>query len=1050
MADPDTIDKNPKLKPDQDYTGLRKSGLEYIQELGSAIWTDYNEHDPGITILEALCFAITELGYRTSIPMADLLAGTDGKIIQDAYTLFSAKKILTQSPLNIDDYRKMLIDIIGISNAWLFHHSHYKDDSNNVVQTGEVPVWADCENDMLKTAQPSGQSHQVYLRGLYKVFLDLDDDPQLGDLNNSEIVLPNPAVVSSGSPPITTPVIAGLVSLIIDFPVWNANLSLFVADLSDSSIILTAVGTPVQVGTDNAWTLPIAISVTPAVNFNVTVSIGLQAADQTIATQDIADFFNNTDFCKLLLNIYLKKIQKVNGIMKEAIRKLETNRNLCEDFVSIEIIKDEEIAFCFDIDVAADADMVEVQARVYFAIDQYLNQPVNFYLLSEMVAKGFTVDEIFDGPRMHHGFIDTQELENTPLQKKIYASEIISKLMDIASVLAVRNFRMTAYGDDGKAIADEIGQEWCITALNWHKPILSETKSKITFYKNQFPYLANTAQTDALLDQFLALAQRNKLTGKADDLQAVIGNYFPLDHYSSVEYLFPMTYRIGNYELPPPITDERMAQTRQLKAYLLFFDQLLADFLSQLKNAKELFSTNDIKHTYYAQYIDGISDIDNIYRNTSDGTLKTLLANQDSTIGPPADPNLPPDPPNGWEKLYETNGTYTDRRNRFLDHLMARFAESFNDYVFLIYTLNYDTQEETKIDSTDLIKNKIKFLQDYPTLSYRRDRAYDYYPQNVDYSMGKLWDTDNVSGLEEKLCLLGGFSDDPPSPGGEIKRSYYRRNLYSLGKYAITPDPTANPLGPFKFAYTAGANQLTSISPYLTTADLIAVLPQFVTYLLAEEYYSIEKVSSSPVLWRIFVVDEKGKQLAQSGTFSTKKAASSAVQTFITEFDKETDVEGLHLVEHILLRPREADYNLAPVCLDDCCDTCGEDDPYSFRMSIVLPYWPLHMRSMAFRDYFERIVRREIPAHTMVKICWVDDVSMFNFEAVYKNWLTDLANFKAGAITAAMFKTSNDNLINILFNLHSVYPVAVLHDCVESQGTNPVMLGKTALGSFKS
>lgn len=1041
MADTATIDKNPVLKPDQDYDSLRQSGLEYIQDLGSAIWTDYNEHDPGITILEALCYAITELGYRTSMPMVNLLTGNDGKITQDAYTLFSAKKILTQSPLNIDDYRKLLIDVIGVSNAWLFHKSHYKDQNNVVTPAGEVQIWADCENDILTYTQPPGKPHPVYLRGLYKVFLDLDDDPQLGDLNNSEVIVPSPAVVSPKSPLVS----AGLVSLTIDFPVWNANPQLLTANPADPTIMLKLDTSQsiTQIGTDNSWSVPFIITTLTPVKFVATVSMGLQPADQTIGIPDITNFFNDPVFAGLVLTIYLKKIQKVNGIMEEVVRKLEKNRNLCEDFVSIEIIKDEEIAFCFDIDVTPDADMVEVQAEVYFAIDQYLNPPVNFYLLGEMLAKGYTVDQVFDGPKMHHGFIDTTELENTNLQKKIYASEIISKLMNIKSVLAVRNFRMTAYGDDGKAIADETGQEWCITVMPWHKPVLSETKSKITFYKNQFPYLTNTGQVDALLDQFLSLAQRNKLTGTADDLTMPEGNYFPLDHYTSIEYLFPMTYRIGSYELPPPATDDRIAQTRQLKAYLLFFDQLLADFLSQLKNAKDMFSTNDIKQSYYAQFITGINDIDNIYRSSNTGTLQALLANQDASVAPSS-----ATPPNPWERLYETNETFTNRRNRFLDHLMARFAESFNDYVFLMYTLSYDTQEETKIDPADLIKSKIKFLQDYPTISYRRDRAYDYYPEKPDFTIDttKLWDTDNVSGLEEKLCLLGGFSDD----AGTGTPSYFRRNLYSLGKYAITPDPTANPAGPFQFAYTAGPYQLTSIKTYPDTTSLIADLPQFVTYLLAEDYYSVEKVSTTPATWQIFVVDDNGNKLAQTGTFTTKKAATAAVQAFITEFDQENDIEGLHLVEHILLRPRAIGYGFPPVCLDDCCDTCGEDDPYSFRISIVLPYWPLHMRSMAFRDYFEQIIRREIPAHTMVKICWIDDASMFQFEAAYKNWITALANFKAGAIDATAFEPVNTNLINILYNLHSVYPVAVLHDCEESENTNPVMLGKTALGSFKS
>jgi hypothetical protein len=30
--------------------------------------------------------------------------------------------------------------------------------------------------------------------------------------------------------------------------------------------------------------------------------------------------------------------------------------------------------------------------------------------------------------------------------------------------------------------------------------------------------------------------------------------------------------------------------------------------------------------------------------------------------------------------MAETGDMFLDRRNRFLDHLLARFAESFNDY----------------------------------------------------------------------------------------------------------------------------------------------------------------------------------------------------------------------------------------------------------------------------------------------------------------------------------------------------------------------------------
>src|SRR5207249_4808119 len=146
------------------------------------------------------------------------------------------------------------------------------------------------------------------------------------------------------------------------------------------------------------------------------------------------------------------KIQKSKNIIQTAIRSLNVNRNLCEDFVSVTTVKDEEIAICCDIDVSPDADIEEVQAEVFYAIEEYLNPSIKFYLLNEMIAKGCTTDEIFEGPVLQHGFIDTKELEKAQLRKEIYTSDIINLVMDIKGVLAVKNFRMTKYGSDGKPV----------------------------------------------------------------------------------------------------------------------------------------------------------------------------------------------------------------------------------------------------------------------------------------------------------------------------------------------------------------------------------------------------------------------------------------------------------------------------------------------------------------------------------------------------------------------------------------------------------------------
>ena len=88
-------------------------GLEHIQRLSSQIWTDYNLHDPGITTLELLCYALTDLSYRASFPIVDLLASKTDNASVMKQQFFTARQILPNRPLTLLDYRKLLIDIDG-------------------------------------------------------------------------------------------------------------------------------------------------------------------------------------------------------------------------------------------------------------------------------------------------------------------------------------------------------------------------------------------------------------------------------------------------------------------------------------------------------------------------------------------------------------------------------------------------------------------------------------------------------------------------------------------------------------------------------------------------------------------------------------------------------------------------------------------------------------------------------------------------------------------------------------------------------------------------
>ena len=90
-------------QPGMDYVGLRKEAIEFIAKRSGDYWTNYNAHDPGITILELLCYAITDLSYRLEFDIKDILTepADTGKDTHPQF--FSARTILTGSAVTLED-----------------------------------------------------------------------------------------------------------------------------------------------------------------------------------------------------------------------------------------------------------------------------------------------------------------------------------------------------------------------------------------------------------------------------------------------------------------------------------------------------------------------------------------------------------------------------------------------------------------------------------------------------------------------------------------------------------------------------------------------------------------------------------------------------------------------------------------------------------------------------------------------------------------------------------------------------------------------------------
>jgi hypothetical protein len=107
----------PALPPADDRSGLdfealRLEGIAALQRLCGELWTDFNEHDPGVTTLEQLVYGLTDLAYRTGFEMADYLAGPDGSIDYQGLALYPPEDILPCEALTADDYRRLFYDAL--------------------------------------------------------------------------------------------------------------------------------------------------------------------------------------------------------------------------------------------------------------------------------------------------------------------------------------------------------------------------------------------------------------------------------------------------------------------------------------------------------------------------------------------------------------------------------------------------------------------------------------------------------------------------------------------------------------------------------------------------------------------------------------------------------------------------------------------------------------------------------------------------------------------------------------------------------------------------
>ncbi|HBN44400.1 MAG TPA: hypothetical protein DD441_14055 [Parabacteroides distasonis] len=97
-------------KEESIFDSLQKNALETIRELSGQLWTDHAPHDPGITTLDILNYALSELDYQMSFPLEQYLTGSDNRFNPEDYGLFSPERVSGMAPVTPKDYRDHFLD----------------------------------------------------------------------------------------------------------------------------------------------------------------------------------------------------------------------------------------------------------------------------------------------------------------------------------------------------------------------------------------------------------------------------------------------------------------------------------------------------------------------------------------------------------------------------------------------------------------------------------------------------------------------------------------------------------------------------------------------------------------------------------------------------------------------------------------------------------------------------------------------------------------------------------------------------------------------------
>ena len=677
------------------------------------------------------------------------------------------------------------------------------------------------------------------------------------------------------------------------------------------------------------------------------------------------------------------------AVRVEVLKQLLAHRNLCEDFLDVEAVQTQSFLLCGEIDLEPGGDVTQVHQTILQQVQAYLAPGVSRYSRDEMLARRhadgtlYTAADLFDGPALAHGFIDSDELRDADLRTEVRLSDIISIVMDVTGVRAVRELLIAPEKKPGDLTPVE--NKWVVPVDAGCQPTLNSLKSRIVYYKRSMPVVAPPT----------ALPPEPDTAATSEDIVIPDGRVMDVSTFTSFQRDFPALYGVIGNPLPSTIPARRRILADQLKAYLQFFDQVMANYCAQLAHLKDLFATAEgvtPPPTYFTQIVSDEPAYLALYGTATLPQVKDHLA-----------------------ASLETQAQRLERRARFLDHLIARVAERFHEYVGIMRSV-------FGAGAAQLLKDRSAFLEDYAAIGRDRGGAYDY------TDAATRWDSDaNVSGLERRVSRLLGIAN------------HARRDLAGTiapPSGAVVTNPAAGQFG-FTVQDTSGLPPLLLVKENALVGTSAAADAQL------RRVMELGLLSSSyrPVGTTAFTIAEAdGTVVGKSPDFADAQTRDAAILAARSYFRNHDSREGFFVIENLLLRPEASGEASLRACIEPGCDDCA-GEVYSYRIHVVLPAYAGRFNDMNFRRFVEQTIREEVPAHILPKICWIAEKPMQELQKTYRAWLEVLDGTAAGDRGPRLAA-----LVDVLTNIKSVYPVQQLIACSDSS-EDKFIVGRTALGT---